>query len=316
MTTAPVAPTVTESLERAARTLSAHGESPRLDAELLLCHVTGWSRSALIVRGAETPDPAALAAFEALIARRARGAPVAYLTGSREFWSLPLKVTPDVLVPRPETELLVERALALLPENQPRSLLDLGTGSGAIALALASERPRARITAVDVSAAALCVARHNAGTLGLERIEWRLGSWFAAVPGEKYDLIVANPPYVAAGDAALSRLHAEPLLALTPGPSGLEALRAIIEGAAAHLHPEGWLLLEHGCDQADAVAELLAARGFTRIGTHADAAARPRVTMGAAPTSASTTTTTSPAAPRNAPGIFHDPHHSSHQEHP
>ena len=301
--TAPPAPTVAESVQRAASTLFAHGESPRLDAELLLCKVTGWSRSALIVRGGEALDAATGAAFEELIAQRVRGAPVAYLTGKREFWSLQLSVTPDVLVPRPETELLVERALALLPADQPRSLLDLGTGSGAIALALASERPKARVTAVDVSATALAVARHNARALGLGRIDWRLGSWFAAVSGERYDLIVANPPYVAGGDAALARLRAEPLLALTPGPSGLEALAVIIEGAAVHLQPQGWLLLEHGSDQAGAVAEHLAAQGFTSIRTHDDSSDRPRVTLGAAP-----------AAPRAAPGFLHDSHHSSHQE--
>jgi len=278
--------TVAESLQQAARTLSDHSESPRLDAELLLCKVLGLPRSRLIVDGAEPLATASRTAFERLVARRAQGIPVAYLTGTREFWSLPLTVTPDVLVPRPETEVLVERALAALPKaqaTQAPSLLDLGTGSGAIALAVATERPDARITAVDVSAQALAVAQRNAATLGLSsRIDWRLGSWFTAVPGVRFDVIVANPPYVAEGDRALDELAAEPRLALTPGPSGLEALAHIVTGAAAHLNPRGWLLLEHGVDQADAVAALLDAHGFSSIETLADFSNRPRVTLGRA----------------------------------
>jgi release factor glutamine methyltransferase len=273
--------TVAETLERAARALGTHSESPRLDAELLLCEVTGWTRPALRVRGDEALAAPRRAAFDGLISRRAQGVPVAYLTGGREFWSLSLAVTPDVLVPRPETELLVERALALLPADAFASVLDLGTGSGAIALALAAERPRAHITAVDVSEPALAVARRNGVNLGLQRIDWRLGSWFAAVAGSRFDLVLANPPYVASGDAALERLGAEPMLALTPGPTGLEALTEIIEGAAAHLHPHGWLLLEHGGDQADTVAGLLDTHGFADIGTYADISDRPRVTLGA-----------------------------------
>jgi release factor glutamine methyltransferase len=291
--TAATLGTVSGSLELAARRLAGHSESPRLDAELLLCKITGLSRAGLIVHGAAPLDADGRAAFDALISRRAGGAPVAYLTGRREFWSLGLAVTPAVLVPRPETELLVEQALALLPDA-PRSLLDLGTGSGAIALAIASERPRTRITAVDLSAAALDVARHNAVTLGLPDIDWRLGSWFGAVADERFDLIVANPPYVAAGDPALSRLAAEPLLALTPGPTGLEALTAIIDAAAAHLEPRGWLLLEHGNEQADAVTRLLEGAGFTGVRTVVDPAGRPRITLGAV-----------------APGLVHSLHHSS-----
>jgi len=287
--------TVAETLTRAARTLSSQSESPRLDAELLLGTVTGLPRSALIVRGAETLATAQRDAFDALIARRSGGTPVAYLTGAREFWSLRVGVTPDVLVPRPETELLVEQALALLPV-EPCSLLDLGTGSGAIALAIASERPLARITAVEVSAAALTVAARNADELGLSHIDWRLGSWFAALDGERFDLIVANPPYVAAGDPALERLAAEPLLALSPGPTGLEALTLIVAEAAAHLQPQGWLLLEHGHDQAEAVAQLLDSAGFSSVQTRMDPAGHPRVTLGAAPA---------------GPGTAHSSHYSS-----
>jgi release factor glutamine methyltransferase len=205
---------------------------------------------------------------------------VAYLTGRREFWSLQLSVNPAVLVPRPETELLVELALERLPVDSRRAVLDLGTGSGAIALALAHERPRAALTGTDLSGAALAVARANARALGLERIEWLAGGWFGAVPGRRFDLIVSNPPYVAAGDPALAELAAEPALALTPGPGGLEALGAIAAGAAGFLNPGGCLLLEHGATQAAAVAALLARHGFGGIATRPDAAGLPRVTHG------------------------------------
>jgi release factor glutamine methyltransferase len=301
--------TIAEALGGAARTLADRSESPRLDAELLLCKITGWSRSALIIRGTEPLAAAQRRHFEALIAQRASGVPVAYLTGTREFWSLGLGVTPAVLVPRPETELLVEQALALLPQDAAGPLLDLGTGSGAIALAIASERPHLRVTAVDISAAALAVASANGAALGLSHLDWRLGSWFDAVPGERFAVIVANPPYVAADDPALHRLAAEPLLALTPGPTGLEALTPIVAGAAAHLHPGGWLLLEHGNDQAIDVSRLLDAAGFSRVRTLEDHAGRPRVTLGAAPAGRE-------PGQRARPGSVHASPHSSHQENP
>jgi release factor glutamine methyltransferase len=192
---------------------------------------------------------------------------------------LPLRVSPAVLIPRPETETLLEQALALLPRDEACVVLDLGTGSGAIALGLAHERPRWMITAVDLSPAALDVARHNAKTLQLS-IQWRLGSWFDAVPGERFHLIAANPPYVSATDPALESLSAEPLMALSPGPTGLEALAAIIAQAPEHLHPQGWLALEHGLTQAQDVAQLLMRHGFTSIRTFPDFSGRPRVTLG------------------------------------
>lgn len=254
---------VDATLRRAAGALDGHSDSPRLDAQLLLAQVLGVGRSALIAGGDRVLDAGELVAFHALIARRRAGEPVAYLTGHREFWSLDLQVTPAVLVPRPETELLVELALARLPADRACSVLDLGTGSGAIALAIARERPLAAVTAVDVSPEALAVAAVNARSLGLQRIEWRQGSWFDAVPGRRFDLIVSNPPYVPAGDPALAALGAEPRLALTPGPSGLEALSAIAAGAGRHLQPGGWLLVEHGSGQAREVAALLTGAGFT-----------------------------------------------------
>jgi release factor glutamine methyltransferase len=272
--------TVAETLKAAARALAGSSESPRLDAEVLLCTVLGVTRTALIVQGSDPITRDALRAFQGLIDRRMDGVPVAYLTGRREFWSLPLKVTPAVLVPRPETETLVDLALALIAKTEERHVLDLGTGSGAVALAIASERPWARVTGVDVSAAALHVAQDNCRCLGLPNVTWRLGSWFEPVRGERFDVVVANPPYVAAGDPALETLVAEPALALISGPTGLEALEAIIAAAAAHLVPGGWLALEHGSDQARKVALLLERGGFRAVQSHEDHAGRPRVTLG------------------------------------
>jgi release factor glutamine methyltransferase len=284
--------TVAETLQSAARSLHGHSESPRLDAELLLAKTLGLSRSGLIARGNEVVAGERERAFSMLIERRVAGAPVAYLTGTREFWSLALGVTPDVLVPRPETELLVELALQVLPREQASSVLDLGTGNGAVALAIASERPHAAVTAVDVSAPALDVAKQNSRNIGLSRnlalshnralsrIDWRLGSWFAPVAGERFDVIVSNPPYVAAADPALQKLNAEPALALCPGPTGLEALSAITAAAAAYLHDGGRLLLEHGSDQAQAVAQMLQRHGSIAVRSHLDFSGKPRVTLG------------------------------------
>ena len=267
-------------LQSAARALDGSSDSARLDAELLLGKILGVPRANLIARGGEPVDGETERAFAHLIDERLRGAPVAYLTGTREFWSLPLRVTPAVLVPRPETEILVDLALQRLPRDRWNSVLDLGTGSGAIALAIASERPSSRVTGVDISPSALDVAKQNSRDLGLSHIDWRLGSWFDPVPGERFDMIVANPPYVAAADPALEKLQAEPAIALCVGPTGFEALSAIAGAAAAHLHKDGWLILEHGSDQAPAVARLLERHGFARISSHLDFAGKPRVTLG------------------------------------
>jgi release factor glutamine methyltransferase len=294
--------TIAATLHGAARALHDASDSPRLDAELLLGKILGLPRSGLIAHGLEPVDDARAQAYAGLIALRLKGAPVAYLTGVREFWSLTLAVTPDVLVPRPETELLVELALQRLAADRPSTVLDLGTGSGAIALAIACERPHAQITATDISQPALEVAARNGRDLAAARnghdlaaartgrgpalsralssVDWRLGSWFEPVLGERFDLIVANPPYVAAADPALENLAAEPITALTPGDTGLEALAMIAGGAAAHLRPRGWLVLEHGADQGPAVAQLLARQGFTQIRSHLDFSHKPRVTLG------------------------------------
>ena len=276
--------TLEQFIARAIATLAA-SPSPRLDAEVLTMHVTGLSRTQLITHGTAPLAPEQQGMLDQLLARRARGEPVAYLTGEREFWSLPLHVTPDVLIPRPETELLVERALALLPADAALTIADLGTGSGAIALALAHERPRCRIIATDASAAALAVARANAARLNLANVEFRQGEWLAALDHERMDLIVSNPPYIALTDPHLLEgdVRFEPRAALVSGPDGLDAIGRIAREAPAHLKPGGWLLLEHGFDQPDAVRSILARHGFQDITGYLDLADQARVTAGRQP---------------------------------
>ncbi|HZF16747.1 MAG TPA: peptide chain release factor N(5)-glutamine methyltransferase [Steroidobacteraceae bacterium] len=262
--------------------LSACSRESRRDAELLLAHCLAMSRGELLARiDSPVPEPVALA-FGQLLARLEAGEPLAYLTGEKEFWSLPLKVDASVLVPRPETEALVEAALAAGPADRQLAVLDLGTGSGAIALALARERPGWQVTATDLSAAALTVARQNALRLGLDRIEFMLGDWFGPLGVRRFDLIASNPPYVAAGDAALAAaaLSHEPRAALVPGPRGLEALEVIIREAPSHLRSDGHLLLEHGAEQGASARKLFASAGFSNIRTLNDLAGHERVTAG------------------------------------
>lgn len=250
------------------------------EAELLLAHVLDRSRSWLYAHRDDPVGPADAERYRALLARRAAGEPVAYLTGRRGFWSFDLRVTPDTLIPRPETELLVELALARLPATAGLRLADLGTGSGAIALALAHERPRARVVAVDLSPGALEVARANAAELGLANVEFRQGDWLAPLAGERFDLIASNPPYIAEGDPHLDDLRHEPAPALSSGQDGLDAIRTIAREAPGHLVPGGWLLLEHGWDQGDAVRAILDAAGFDEVRTDRDLEDRDRVTSG------------------------------------
>jgi release factor glutamine methyltransferase len=251
--------------------------------------VLGRNRAWLAAHADATLSRGDAATFAALVRRRRDGEPVAYLTGIREFWGLPLVVSPAVLIPRPETETLVELALARLPADRATRVLDLGTGSGAIALAIAHARPRAQVLATDASAAALAVARENARRLGLGNVEFLQSDWYAGVPspteghaGATFDLIVANPPYVVAGDPHLDAgdLRFEPVIALTPGGDGLDALRTIVAGATCRLVAGGTLAVEHGYDQSDAVRELFAAAGFVHVVAVCDIAGVARVAAG------------------------------------
>lgn len=269
-------------LNAAARQLAAVSDAPRLEAEVLLAAALDRPRADLHAWPERTPDPGQAARFAAWVERRRNGEPVAYLLGRREFWSLELEVTPDTLIPRPETELLVELALARLPLARPVAVADLGTGSGAIALALALERPRARIVATDRSPAALAVARRNARRLGIDNVEFREGDWCGPLAGARFELIVSNPPYVATTDPGWRRgeLCYEPSAALAAGADGLEALRAIVRQAPDYLQPAGWLLLEHGYDQGEAVPVLLRERGFADVRDHPDVAGLSRASSG------------------------------------
>ena len=256
-----------------------------VDAEFLLVHVLGKSRSWLFAHRDDLAPETCAAPFRSLVDRRAAGEPVAYLTGQRGFWRFDLAVSPATLIPRPETELLVELAVERLPVDRPLRIADLGTGSGAIALALAFERPRAHVVATDASAAALDVARANAAALQLRNVEFREGDWLSPLAGERFDLIASNPPYIALGDPHLGEgdLRFEPASALSSGADGLDALRAITGRAPAHLGDDGWLLVEHGWDQGAAVHSLFAAVGFIEVETARDLEGRDRVTLGCWP---------------------------------
>ncbi len=287
-----MAETVAGAIRAAAARLP--GDEARLDAELLLAHALGRSRSWCYAHADDPLAPAQAHAFATLVQRRAGGEPVAQITGRRGFWSLELAVTAATLIPRPETERLVELALARLPEGTTAPVLDLGTGTGAIALAIAAERPSARITATDASAAALEVARRNVAGLDPVRgdatavrptVRLLRGDWFAPVAGETFALIASNPPYIAEGDPHLGQgdLRFEPRAALASGADGLDAIRIIAAQARRHLQPGGWLLVEHGLDQGDAVRTLFAQGGLVDVATERDLEGRDRVTLGRAP---------------------------------
>ena len=271
-------------LSRASARLAALEDSdPRLEAEILLAHLLKKPRSHLYAWPDRIPDPSLQQAFSTLLEQRLAGQPLAYLTGVREFWSLPLRVTPATLIPRADTERLVERALELIPAAEPWQIADLGTGSGAIAAAIARERPACRILATDLDQDALAVARDNLRRLGLENASCRAGSWCRALPPDlAFDLIVANPPYIAADDPHLQHhgLDREPRGALVSGSDGLDDIRHIASQAPAHLKPGSRLLLEHGFDQASRVGEILRQAGFRHIRSHRDLAGNPRITEG------------------------------------
>lgn len=274
-------------LDEGAARLGRVAEQPRHEAEILLGAALGCSRAMLLAHP-EQPilDCEATDRYESHVTRRAHGEPVAYILGEKEFWSLPLAVGPGVLIPRPETELLVERALVRLPADRPCDVLDLATGSGAVALAIATERPLARIVATDRADAALEAARHNARRLALDaRVEIVSGSWLEPVAGRTFDVVVCNPPYIASDDPRVEPAvrRFEPPQALFAGPTGLEVLRIVVAGAPRHLVPGGWLEVEHGDGQGGAVRELFEAAGFSDVRTYRDLARRDRCTEGRTP---------------------------------
>lgn len=255
---------------------------PLTEAQILLAHALQQPRSFLLTWPQHIATPDVCADFRQLLQRRAQGEPIAYLVGHKEFWSLSLRVTPATLIPRPETELLVEHAIKRIDKETAQRIADLGTGSGAIALAIAHERPRATVIATDASADALEVAAGNARRLQISNVTFRLGDWFAPLHGERFNIIVSNPPYIAGDDMHLQQgdLRFEPQSALTCGKDALRALREIATTARSHLVANGWLLLEHGFDQADAVAAELKQLGYDDIATERDYAGIPRVTLG------------------------------------
>ena len=261
------------------------GEDARFDAEQLLLHVLGVDRAWLFAHATDAVADDARQRFEQLLRHRAEGQPLAYLTGRRGFWTLDLQVNPATLIPRPETELLVEQALARLPADKLRRVADMGTGSGAIALSIASERPLATVIATDLLGPTLAVAVKNAQAHTLENVWFRRGHWYAALGNDRFDMIVSNPPYIAAGDPHLQQgdLRFEPPPALASGADGLDAIREIIAGAPAHLVRGGWLLLEHGRDQGEAIRALLEQAGFVEVETVRDLEQRDRVTLGSLP---------------------------------
>lgn len=274
------AATVGQLLVEAARRLP--GDEARAEADRLLAHALGVGPTWLYTHRDDAPSADQVAVFHRLIERRLAGEPVAYLLGRRGFWRFDLAVTPATLIPRPETERLVELALDRLEENVPLRVADLGTGTGAIALAIAFERPLAHVMATDASSAALAVARSNADALGLSRVAFREGDWFGPLAGERFDLIASNPPYIADDDAHLQQgdLRFEPASALASGADGLDDIRRIAADAPSHLEAGGWLLVEHGWDQGATVRGIFERAGFEQVETVQDWEQRDRVTLG------------------------------------
>ncbi|MFO1431184.1 MAG: peptide chain release factor N(5)-glutamine methyltransferase [Candidatus Competibacteraceae bacterium] len=275
---------IADVLQDAGIRLVAVSDTPRLDAEALLTHVLNKPRSYLYAWPEQTLNSNQSRHFAALVERRLSGEPIAYILGQREFWSLELIVTPATLIPRPETELLVELALERIPQSGGMRMADLGTGSGAIALAIAKERADVEIIATDTSADALAIARLNARRLNIRNVIFRQGDWYNALEkNQRFHLIVSNPPYVAANDPYLKALRFEPATALMAGSDGLDAIRNLIAEVMGFLQPDGSLLLEHGCEQGRQVQELLRTRGFIGVQSYRDAAGKDRVTGGRRP---------------------------------
>jgi len=275
--------TVSEALDWATEQLS-ESDDARLDSQVLLAYTLNVSRTWLFTWPDKALDGATLTAFNALIEERKSGTPIAYITGYRDFWSLRLKVTPDTLIPRADTELLVETALTLKNVENPCDVIDLGTGTGAIALSLANECPSWRITATDINPKTLAVAKENAQTLELA-VSFKESAWFDAI-NDRYDLVISNPPYIESDDPHLQQgdLRFEPAGALASGQDGLDDIRRLVQQALKHLKKDGYLLLEHGYQQAEAVRSLMTEAGYIEIETHQDIEDRDRITLGKIPT--------------------------------
>lgn len=276
-------PSISTILQQAASLLKP--DEAKREAHLLLQHLLQVNRAWLIAHQNDVLDDKIHADFEALLQRRIKGEPIAYILGYREFYGLTLSVTPDTLIPRPDTEVLVEAALAKIPNHSNPAILDLGTGSGAIALAIAKLRPQALVTAIDASKTALNIAKMNASSLQIANVQFLLSHWFDAIGRQQFDVIVSNPPYIEENDAHLSQgdLRFEPKSALTSGKDGLNDIRAIIYNSLVHLQPQGWLMLEHGFNQAEKVADLMSSAGFVSIETLKDFGGNDRVTIGKNP---------------------------------
>ena len=272
--------TISEALKAATQILSTCQPTARIDAEVMLCYVLNKSRTFLHTWPEQQLSPHQQRLFKRLVSRRAEGEPVAYLIGQREFWSLPLTVTPDTLIPRPETELLVEKSLELIPENSQLNIADLGTGSGAIALAIASERPDCKVTAIDNSLAALNVATENAAQLKITNINFLHNDWLQNSEQYPFDIIISNPPYIRNDDPHLNQgdLPFEPLTALASGVDGMTDIKKIAQQAWLQLKDKGWLLLEHGFDQQATVSEILRQQGYQNIEGFRDLSDNDRVT--------------------------------------
>lgn len=271
--------TISTALHWATERLAPAHDTARLDAEVLLAFALGKPRSYLHAWPERELDPGTWSCFRDLMERRCAGEPIAYITGRREFWSLDLAVTRDTLIPRPETELLVELALQAMPEGRSVRVADIGTGTGAIALAIASERPQSTVVATDISAAALQVARDNALRLGIRNVEFREGDLCEPLRGEMFDILVSNPPYVQNDDPHLARgdVRFEPPSALAAGPEGLDVINRLASCTRGHLAEGGWLLMEHGYDQAREIHRLLSRYGYNEITSHRDSAGHERV---------------------------------------
>lgn len=273
--------TIHDLLLQAETRLQPLSQTPRLDAEILLAHCLNQSRSYLHAWSDLCPDSHHVEQFHRLLQCRIQEEPIAYLIGYQNFWSLQLRVTPDTLIPRPETELLVEQALERLPAEQPAEILDMGTGSGAIALAIASERPHARLLATDNCQKALEVATYNAARLGINQVRFLQSHWYQQLPAQPFDMIVSNPPYIDQDDDHLHALRHEPLAALCPlgnqPDDGLSALDEIIHHAPDRLKSGGWLILEHGFAQQEAVMDRCREAGLVEISGHTDLAQLPRI---------------------------------------